>query len=150
MRKLVLFEISGNRFALDHKLLKQTYSKDAFFSDRAERAKRIKVTLNGQDIPLWNLPGIFGGEGSLKKITDREAMLVKDTKGHMVLLADKIEGTIEVPAEDIRNLPAVFGKQACRSFPQLFVKDGLVVLIMDTFGIGAIAEDENKQLREEQ
>jgi len=150
MRKLVLFDISGNCFALDHKLLKQTYSKDAFFSERAERAKRIKVLLSGRDIPLYDLSRMFGGETSKKKITDRDAMLVKDKSEHMVLLADRIEEVVEIKEEDIRKLPAVFGKRAIKCFPQLFVENGLAVLIMDLSEIRAIAEDENKQLREDQ
>ncbi len=62
---------------------------------------------------------IFGMKKASAKGASSEAMLVKDKKGHMVLLADQIEGVVEAGEEYIETLSPVFGQSSCSYFPKV-------------------------------
>jgi chemotaxis signal transduction protein len=148
MQKLVLFKVSDTVFAVDQKYVKKTYQKEAFFGERIAKAKKVKVKLDGQDVPLYDLPVLFGESGHQTKEQNTEAMLVKDEEGHMVLLADQIEGVIEVEEDHIVELSPVFGKRSCLYFPTVFKKDDSAVLILSLSGIRMDAASDNGQQTE--
>lgn len=141
MQKLVLFKVSKNLFGIDHKLVKKKYQKKELFSGRASKAKKVKIKLDGKDIPLYDLPALFGDSSNETRKRDNEAMLVKDEEGHMVLLAHKIEGAVEIDEEFIQDLSMIFGNRSSMVFPKVTIKDNLPVLILNPSSIRA---DKNK------
>ena len=130
MLKMILFEVSGTVYAIDQELVKQQYQKEDVFSDRAGRAKKVKIRLDGRDIPFYDLPEIFDESASHVKKEHGEMMLIKDADGHMVLMADAIKGIVEIEEESMKSLSPVFGKRACEHFPNVFAKDAIPVLVL--------------------
>lgn len=135
MQKLILFKVSDKLYAIDQKFVKKKYLNEELFDARIKKARKVKVKLDGQDIPLFDLTAIFGGSGVVVEKNNSEAMLVKDEEGHMLLLADQIEGVFETEKELIEDLSPVFGKRSCSCFPKVFAKDGLAVLVLNPSGI---------------
>jgi len=140
MQKLMMFKVSKNLFAIKREFVKQRYQKEELFSERARKAKRVKVKLDGADIPLYELSAVFGDNAQDTDRTDGEAMLIKDDEGHMVLLVDTIEDEIDVEKDRINDLSPVFGERSCRYFPKVTVQDNMPVLILSPKGIRAYAE----------
>ncbi|MBW1814852.1 MAG: chemotaxis protein CheW [Deltaproteobacteria bacterium] len=135
MQQLILFKVSDNLFAIDQKFVKKNYQKEELFSERASKAKKVKIKLDGRDVPLYDLPAMFGGSDDETGKSNGEAMLVKDKEGHMVLLAHQIEGAVEIEKEFIKDLSPVFGKRSCMYFSTVTIKDNLPVLILNPSGI---------------
>ena len=146
METMVLFKVSENTYAIDQKYVKQQYHSRELFSERASKAKKVKIRLDGRDIPLYELPDMFSESAAEKRKNNSEAMLIKDEEGHMVLLADKIEGACEIEKESIEYLPPVMGRRSRLFFPKVFTKDNVPVLVLDPSGLRADAEvDETRQ-----
>ena len=144
MQQLILFKVYDNLFAIDQKFVKKKYQKDEFFSERASKAKNVKIRLDGRDIPLYDLPVLFSGFADETRKSNGEAMLVKVEEEHMVLLAHEIEGAVEIEREFIKDLSPVFGKRSCAYFSKVTIKDNLPVLILNPSGIRADASSESE------
>jgi chemotaxis signal transduction protein len=143
MQQLILFKVYDNLFAIDQKFVKKKYQKEELFSERASKAKKVKIKLDGTDVPLYDLPAMFGGFAEENRQSNGEAMLVKDEEGHMIFLAHEIEGAVEIEKELIKELSPVFGKRSCAYFPKVTIKDNLPVLILNPSGIRADANSES-------
>ncbi len=139
MQKLVLFKVSDRLFAIDQKFVKKKYQKEELFRERANQAKKVRVKIDGQDIPLYNLSTLFSSCWNATQLHDTEAMLVKDEEGYMVLLADTIEGACETKEEDMKELSPIFGKRSRACFPRVLVKNDSAVLVLSPSGIRADA-----------
>jgi len=143
MQELIIFKVNDTLFAIDQKFVKKNYQKEELFSERASKAKKVKIKLDGRDIPLYDLPAMFGGSDGETRKSNGEAILVKDEEGHMILLAHQIEGAVEIEKEFIKDLSPLFGKRSCMYFPKVTVKDNLPVLIVNPSGIRADAISES-------
>jgi len=135
MQKLILFKVSENLFAIDHKLVKKKYKKKELFSERADKVKRVKIKLDGRDIPLYDLPALFDESVGKTSKVHSEALLVKDEEGHMILLVNHIERGIEIDKDLIQDLSPIFGNRSRMYFPKVFIKANRPVLILNPSGI---------------
>ena len=148
MQKLVLFKVSDTLFAIDQKFVKKQYQKEELFGERVNNKTKVKIKLDGQNIPLFDLPVLFGEFENQAENKSAEALLVKDEEGHMVLLADQIEGVFEVKEEQIEELSPIFGKRSCSYFPKVFTKDDSSVLILSLPGLRTDVTSDNGQQTE--
>jgi len=145
MQTLVLFKAFETLFAIDQICVKKKYQKEELFGDRVHQPKKVKVKLDGQDIPLYDLSVLFGEGGSHTENKPKEAILVKDEEGYMVLLADQIEGVLKVEEEQLEELSPVFGERSGSYFPRVFKKDDSAVLILSLSAMRTDGVSDNGQ-----
>ena len=59
MKGFILFNADENLIAIDQNLVKKEYRKEELFGDRESKSKRLKVRMDGNEIPLYDLPALF-------------------------------------------------------------------------------------------
>lgn len=137
MKTMVLFKADEKLIAIDNTFVKKEYKKEELFGERESKSNKIKVRLDGKEIPFYDLPALFSGLDDETRENINEGILIKDDEGHMVLLVDKVLEVVEAEEEFIEALSPIFGEHSCSCFPEVFKKDGFPFLIIDPLGIRA-------------
>ena len=145
MQSLVLFQVGGRQFGVDMPLVSSIQRAGALIKERSGETLVSTLEVDGEKIPLCDLPSFLGQNEPSHDLARKKVMLMKSRDHAIALIVDRVEGVISVESEQLAPLPLVFEGPALACFPRVLALDDDLVLLLEPEGMsGMVAEQSTK------
>jgi chemotaxis signal transduction protein len=142
MQRLVLFHVGDNQFGIDMAVTRSIETAGRLLGEQPGAADKRSLTVDGEEVPLFDLSTMLGGATSSCDPQGRKVMLVRSGGHHVALIVDRVDRVTEVGSGRIAPLPPVFRGPALAWFPRVLMQEDRLVLVLSPEGIADAASPE--------
>jgi len=136
MTELLLFQVGAMQFAVDLPLIRNIQSAKSSVVLPKEGGAWLLQTESGDEIPLYDLPYLFGGNGFSHDPEDKKIIMLQVDENPIGLIVDRVDHVVAAGNDELEPLSPMFKGAAQACFPKVLKQsDASLVLLIAPEGI---------------
>ena len=136
MTELLLFRVGAMQFAIDLPLISNIQSAKSSIVMHKEGGAWLLQTESGDELPLYDLPYLFGEGGFSHDLEDKKIIMLQVDENQIGLIVDRVDHVVAAGNDELEPLSPMFKGAAQACFPRVLKQsDSSLVLLLAPEGI---------------
>jgi len=131
MKELLLFQAGNIQFGLNLPLVKSIQGVNARFAEQAGRSHKLVQVMDGEELPLYDLPSILRDETPSDDPMSQKVILVEAHEHPIALGVDRVKQVVSVSSDRIYPLPRIFNGLSQNCFPRVLKHEDELILLLN-------------------
>ncbi|MBT8357791.1 MAG: chemotaxis protein CheW [Deltaproteobacteria bacterium] len=131
MKELLLFQAGNIQFGLNLPLVKSIQGVNARFAEQAGRSHKLVQVMDGEELPLYDLPSILRDKTTSDEPMSQKVILVEAHEHPIALGVDRVKQVVSVSSDHIHPLPRIFNGSSLSCFPQVLKHEDALILLLN-------------------
>ncbi len=131
MKELLLFQAGNIQFGLNLPLVKSIQGVNARFAEQAGSKHKLVQVMDGEELPLYDLPSIMTDETSSDDPMSQKVILVESHEHPIALGVDRVKQVVSVSSDSIHPLPLIFNGLPLSCFPRVLKHEDELILLLN-------------------
>ncbi len=135
MRKMLLFQVGTEKYAIDLACVKSIQSVKHIADERQESSNSPNLGIDDERSSLYDLISIFGKETSGRDFENEKLIVVEAKSQSMGMIVSRVDNVVSIETDRIKPLSPIFKGSAMSCFPNVLKHEDAIILILAPEGL---------------